>query len=240
MQQTTHGIVFQCIDYSDTSVIARIYTKDFGLRSYMVRGAKGKRSGGKRAMLQPLSLVEITARHREDGKMSTLKELRLEHPFSAIPFDMVKRTIALFIAEVLCKTIRETGQQSDLFDFLWNAIQLLDVTDDSRNFHLGFMMNLTRHLGFYPETAPERAAYFDLRAGEFATITPPHPEYVEGEELKAFQAILGTKFAAISTVRMENRTRRVLLQHLLDYYRLHLEGMPEVNAHRILETVLND
>ena len=238
---TTKGIVFQQIDYSDTSVIARIYTEEFGLKAYMVRGAKGKKTRGKRAMLQPLSLVEVTARHREDGKMCTLKDIRLVHPFSSLPFDVIKRTIGLFLAEVLCKTIREEGQQKDLFSFLWHAVQLLDVTEETRNFHVGFMLHLTRYLGFFPaESDLDNPNYFDLREGCFTVNIPTHPDYIEGAETKAILDILGTKFDGISTVRLNNRIRRVMLQHVLQYYKLHLDGMQEVNSHRILEAVLND
>ncbi len=239
---TTRGIVFHHINYGDTSVIAKVYTEDFGLRSYMVRGAKSKKAGQKMGMLQPLSLVALTARHKEGNKMVTLRELRLIQGLNtSYTPDVLKNCIGLFLAEVLYRSVKEESPNPALFLYLFNTIQMLEVTQDLRNFHLCFLMQLTRHLGFYPRKDENtEGRYFDLKEGRFTDTKPHHPHVLASADASVFSCILGTKFDKIYDLRLNNQTRRRMLNCLLDYYQWHLEGMGEIKSHKVLETVLKD
>ena len=88
--------------------------------------------------------------------------------------DISKISIALFIAEVLYKCIREEEKNKTLFDFLHTSIQLLDEDSSGNNiFHLLFMIKLSKHLGFYPHNFKNtQKSYFDLREGLFINEIP--------------------------------------------------------------------
>lgn len=241
MLQTTRGIVFHHFKYSDSSVIAKIYTEQFGLQSYMVKGVRSKKSKGKAGALQPLSLVEVVAYMKSGKQLHTVRELRLSQPYTSIPFDMLKSTMAIFITEVLYKTIREEEGNQPLFDYLHNSLQIFDLEEDCLNFHLYFLLHLTKYLGFFPqEVDSAECNFFNLEEGVFCREKPLHSNVLASQECEDFRTLLGTNFDGLNTLSISNNGRREVLNGIITYFRLHLEGMKDVKSHQVLEAVLND
>ena len=107
MLQKTRGIVLHSVTYSETSLVVKIYTEAFGLQSYLLKGAKGKRSSFRPVFFQPLNLLDAVVYKNEKTALQSMKEVQLAHPFRSIPFDIRKSSIALFLNEILYKSIRE-------------------------------------------------------------------------------------------------------------------------------------
>lgn len=235
----TNGIVLNTIRYSDSSVIAKIYTRSSGLRSFMIRTGKGKSAMLKMSLLQPLSLVELSFDKDDKKSLRTPRSLERAHTLSAIPFDTIKTCIALFMAEVIVRAIGEEESNEKLFLFLENAIIMLDDESEAvSNYHLKFMIEFSAFLGFYPHERMDGQTKFDLVEGEFSSFEALHPYIIQGDAVKAFQTLIEIPFERHYELKMENKTRRELLQHLVDYYKLHLEGMKEITSHKVLEEVL--
>ncbi|MCB0754125.1 MAG: DNA repair protein RecO [Flavobacteriales bacterium] len=234
------GIVLSTLRYSDSSVIARVYTRRKGLRSFMVRTGKGKNALPKLAMLQPLSIVEISFQDDERKNLHTLRSIERESALKSIPFEPLKTCIALFVAELISKSIEEEEGNEELYKFLHNAVLLLDDdTQEVSNFHLKFMVEFTRFLGFYPQHSELRDPYFDLIEGEFVTSMPIHAHYLGQHSAGLLTNLMQVGMSAYAKVRIQNEHRRELLQKLIEYYRLHLDGMKEIKSHRVLEEVLS-
>lgn len=237
---SSSGIVLSTLRYSDSSVIARIYTRSKGLRSFMVRTGKGKNALSKLALLQPLSLVEVSFSDDERKNLHTLRSLERANTLTSIPFDPVKTCIALFVAETIGRAIGEEEHNDELFKFLHGSILLLDDdTGSPANFHLKFLIEFARFLGFYPNPNYQLGACFDLKEGEFTIAEPIHPYYMAVSIAAKLQALLSVGMTAYASVQISNQERRELLQKTLDYYRLHLDGMKEINSHKVLEEVLS-
>jgi DNA repair protein RecO (recombination protein O) len=150
MLHKTRGIVFHVTDYSETSVVARIYTEVFGIQSYLLKGAKRKKNKLHSGILQPMSLLEMEVYHKDHGGLQYATELNNNPPFTGIPYDMVKSSIVLFLNEIAYKSIREEEGNPLLFDFLHHTMLWLDAMDPVHpDFHLVFMVQLTRFLGFF-------------------------------------------------------------------------------------------
>ena len=98
MLYKTPGIVFSKSKYGDNCLIARIYTKTFGLQSYLVQGARRKKTAVKASIIQPLALLDMVVYYKEARGLQRIKELKSNHPFVSIPFDFKKNSIALFLA----------------------------------------------------------------------------------------------------------------------------------------------
>jgi DNA repair protein RecO (recombination protein O) len=233
------GIVLSTLRYSDSSVIARIYTQAKGLRSFMVRTGKGKNALPKLAMLQPLSLVDISFSDDERKNLHTLRSLERGVALKDIPFNPVKTCIALFVAEMIGRAIEEQEHNPELFKFLQNSILLLDdETESPANFHLKFLIEFTRFLGFYPSDDYRAGAQFDLTEGEFLLGDSIHPYFIDKQLSGRFYELIKVGMSTYGSVKLPNEQRRELLQKLIDYYRLHLDGMKEINSHKVLEEVL--
>ncbi|MCB0806703.1 MAG: DNA repair protein RecO, partial [Bacteroidales bacterium] len=223
MLQATRGIIFKTVKYSESSIIAKIYTEQSGLQSYMVRGLRSKKSTIRQALFQALTPVELVAYHREKKELQNLKEIKVAYPFVSIPFDIKKSTILLFLNEVLYQVIREEESNPDLFNFIFNAIIKLDkLTENNSVFHLVFLVQLTRFLGFYPfDNFSEQQPNFDLTEGRFTHSTGPDTVIAISPYSNYISSITKIKDAD-RYVPIPSQHRRKLLEILLNYYRHHV------------------
>ncbi len=239
MLVNSEGIVLSTIRYSDSSVIAKIYTEISGLRSFMVRTGKGKSALQRMSLLQPLSLIEMSFDKDGRHRMATPRTIERTHTLNAIPFDTIKTCVALFMAEVVGRAIGEEEENPKLFAFLKSTVLVLDdTTDDVKNFHLKFMLEFSSYLGFSPQMRAGTQRHFDLIEGEFTNAEMLHPHYISGVLVDQFQQLLERPFHQHATISLGNENRRTLLTHLVNYYQLHLEGMKDITSHKILEEVL--
>lgn len=234
------GIVLHTVNYSETSVIAKIYTDLFGVQSYMLNGVRKQKSKLKAVLLQPLTIVEFIAHQKENRDIHRITEISGSPSFTNIPYDITKSSIAFFISEILYKCIREEEADDKLFSFLENHIQLLDQTQENcKQYHHYFLMQLTKHLGFFPHGEfNEQQTVFDLREGVFMEYFPPYPEFVTGTPAQFLFQMSNVDFENHHVIDMKNEERRVLLQTILRYYELHALHGSKINSHKVLEEVL--
>ncbi len=236
---TTRGIVFNQVKYGETSIIARIYTEQSGLESFLIRGARSRHARIRAAHLQHLSLVELEYNRRSNKEIQHLKNLKIAHPFRDIPFNVKKSAIAVFLNEVLYKAIREEEPNPALFTFLFNAIQFLDLKSGSiRLFHHLFLILLSRHLGFFPrDNYSESHAYFDLQEGEFTRIEAPGDLVGERKVSGMLHGLMQMNFDDLDGNPSDAASRQELLELLLRYYRLHIPGFVNIKSHHVLSEV---
>jgi DNA repair protein RecO (recombination protein O) len=241
MLETTRGIVFHHIRYSDSSIIAKIYTEQFGLQSYLVRGLRNRRSDTKKALFQHLNLLDMVVSHRGNKELQHLKEIHISYPFNTIPFDIRKSAIALFLNEVLYQVIREEEPNQGLFEFLFDSIIILDHPDlHIASFHLIFLMQLSRFLGFFPKNnySPSES-FFDLAEGRFTNVKGP-ADLIAGEPFSGYVSVL-TNFEGDyqGGVHINQSHRPELLKIILNYYKHHIPGIREFKSHTVLHEVLH-
>ncbi|MFT4973399.1 MAG: DNA repair protein RecO (recombination protein O) [Saprospiraceae bacterium] len=237
----TRGIIFRTKKYSETSVIADIYTEAKGLRSYLISGVRTKKSRVNPSLLQVMSLVELVVYHRDDKTLTRIKEIKPAVVFKSIPFNVQKGAVGLFIAEVARKTISESEENPALFDFIFDQIQFLDTTEQSiANLHLHFMTQLTAFLGFEPSGhVSEEEPFFDMQEGIFMEVPPVHPLFLNEELSILFSQLLEKPREQCHDIKMTRPIRKELLESILDFYALHIENFPKIYAHAILEIVMS-
>ncbi len=235
MLHATRGIVFHSIKYSETSVIVKIYTESFGIRSYLVKGARNPRAKIRAAIFQPLTLLEAVVYEKERASLQSIKEVRIAHPYRSLPFDIRKSSVALFINELASKAIREEESNPGLFAFLWESCTDLDSTEESvAVYPLTFAVRLMKPLGILPRNNhSENTPFFDLREGFFLPSPPSHPQYLNRETSAQFSNLLTTGDRQLSAP-----SRSHLLDIILQYYQLHLTGFGVMQSHHILREVL--
>jgi DNA repair protein RecO (recombination protein O) len=240
MLHKTKGIVFQQTQYSETSLILKIYTADFGLQSYIVKGIRSKNSKTRLALFQPLNLLDLVVYHRENKTINFLREVKVDIPYQSIQVDMLKRSILLFLNELLVKSIKEESANKPLFDWLYHSLTWLDLSEKNLvNFHLIFMVQLTRMLGFYPKkSVTSDLSIFDLREGQFVNKAPEHPEFISGETATQFADLLKTTLETPANLQINTADRRKLLDALVVYYRLHIPGFTEMKSVKVLKEIL--
>lgn len=239
MQVTTKAIVLTSLKYGDTSMIVKMFTASDGLKSYLLKGILASKKGKlKTALFQPLSQLEIVANHRNKGTLESIRDAKLSYPYVTLHTNISKNSMTLFLAEMLGNSIREEEQNQELFHFLEASLQWLDVHDEISNFHLLFLLSLTKYLGFYPDTYLIDAPYFDLLEGEFVN-TPTLNPIITGENIVYFKTFLGINFDTSHTVKMNKKHRQELLKSLVLYFELHLQGFRKPKSLAVLNEVFS-
>lgn len=237
MQVATKAIVFSSLKYGDTNLIIKAFTESDGLKSYLLKGIMTSKKGKlKIAHFQPLTQLELVAVHRNKGTLERVREAKVYYPYSSLYTDIVKNAMTQFLAEMLHNCIREEERNQDLYHFLETTLQWLDTHDNIANFHLFFLLSLTRYLGFYPDTSHSDYPYFDLLEGEFVRVPTLNP-MMPAEALEHFRRFLNGDFGNIDQIRMKKSDRQILLEQIVLYFELHLQGFRKPKSLAVLHEV---
>ncbi|WP_288955271.1 DNA repair protein RecO [uncultured Polaribacter sp.] len=236
---TTKAIVFSSLKYSDTSLIVKCYTQEEGLKTYIIKGVlKAKKGGIKVAYFQPLTNLKIVANHNNKGKLNTIKEVRISNPYKTIYKDIVKQSVVLFLSEVLTYAIKEEEKNELLFKYIETSLIWLDLHNKIANFHLLFLLNLTKYLGFYPDLSEKEKLGFNLIEGNFTEVSS-QKSIISGNEFYQFKKLLGIHFDSIEKVSFSKQERQIVLKIIIRYFELHLDGFKNPKSLQILEAVFS-
>lgn len=235
MTVTTSAIVISSLKYNDKSLIVKCFTRTDGLKSYFVRDAFAKgRNNQKIGYFQPLNILEIQASHKNKGTLEYFKEIKLAIPYQTISTDIVKTTIAIFVAEMLHYSIKEEEKNEQLYFFLETALLWLDSHDEVANFHLVLLLEVTKFLGFYPDTSLKAHTFFEMTEGVFV----PHETLtcLTENETSLLRRLMVLKFDSAAKA-FHVSERQALLKILMDYYALHLDGFKRPNSLDVLKEI---
>jgi len=240
MITTTRSIVLNHLRYGDSSLIVNLYTESMGRQAVFVKGAFSKKSAMPAALFQPLHLLETDLHHRANRQMQRVSNIQMCCSFQRIPFDPVKNCIALFMAEILYKTLKEEEANPELFNFLFHTIQALDLNEQgTANFHLVFLVHYSRYLGFYPNTGQASDhTWFDSQKGSFVVIptaASPLPEYNQ-----LLINLFGISFDQLHNLQLNHYQRNYLTEYLLEYYSVHVAGFGKLKSFPVLRNVFQD
>ena len=236
---STKAIVIHTLKFGDSSVIVKCYTEAFGLVSFMVRGVlKPKKKGLKAGYFQPLNLLTIVFNHQKNKQLQSIKEAHVQLPYQSIFQDVKKQSIVMFLSEILNSVIQEEEQNSDFFEFLETSFLWLDLHDQVSNFHLYFLLKLTKFLGFYPDLHFENYTGFNLEEGSFTNSIIGN-YIIRDRELFLFKRLLGINFDTINAISYSSKERRESLELLLTYFKLHLNTFKTPKSLDVLETVFS-
>ncbi len=230
MLHKTRGIALNYIRYRETSIIVKIYTEEFGIQSYIVNGVRSAKSKTNRiALFQPLTLLDLVVYHKnKEQTIHRLSEVKCSLPFKSLPFDFVKSSIALFMTELLVKTLREEESNPPLFQFLSESIVYLEETTvQYENFHLQFLAKLAFYLGFGAETALEIEQQLSDNL---------YPYVLEPTMRESLQGFIHLPFDY--PVQLNRLQRNQLLDALVFYYKIHLEGLGEIKSLEVLRELM--
>ncbi|MFD2969366.1 DNA repair protein RecO [Sphingobacterium bambusae] len=239
MLHKTKGIALKTTNYSESSIVAHVFTEAFGMQSYLINGAKKPKAKIAANLFQPLHPLDMVVYHKDSGGLQRIKEVHQLPVLREIPFDLTKRSLALFIDEILYKVLRQQSPDPYLFHFIQQAVLWMDSSQSSlANFHLLFLIKLSRFLGFLPSHhAYKSFPYFDLLDGVFCNSLPAHSHILQEPHTSLFERLLKTGFEETQQIKMPKEERKYLLEKTLEFYKLHTENFGSVHSLDILEEV---
>lgn len=236
MYQKVQGIVLNTVNYNDKYSLAQIYTNSLGRVTYMVPRSTGKTSKVKRALFSPLAVLEIEAEHRSSRDVHRIKEARLVFPLHSVSTNLGKASMIFFLSEFLTKILKDVNESNSLFQYLLSSVQVLEYAEKSiANFHLVFILNLTRFLGFYPNLEEySQGDYFDMLNGVFVNKQPIHKHFVTQNDSYALSRLARINYENMHLFRFSRQDRINIINRILEYYRIHLHDFPPIKSLEVL------
>lgn len=192
-------------------------------------------------MFQPLSILDLEIYFKANRDLQRIAESRIHIPYYTIHSNILKNTICLFLAEVLYKTLQEEEFNESIFDYLINSFKFLDLNNEfSPNFHLVFLLNLSKHLGIYPNfNSFQENSFFDLKEGDFKLLMPYHLNHIDQNLSAIFYKLSGINIMNIDRIIISGKERKELLEVLVNYYILHHDNITKLNSYDVLKEVFN-
>lgn len=242
MLQTTRAIVLRTIKYKDSSLIADVYTDVRGRCQLALRIPKTGRGKVPVVLFQPLALLELEIDVRPHTSIYKVAEAKTLQPFADIPFNPYKQAIVMFLSEFLTRALREEEQNLPLFEYLYYSISFLDGSREGfSNFHIVFLLRLSRFLGIYPNFENYHTGdYFDLQNATFVGLRPlTHTHYLSPEEAAYIPQLSRINFETMHLFRFSRTERSRMLAVLNEFYRLHLPDFPELKSLQVLRELFD-
>lgn len=240
MLQKTRAIALKITNYSENSVVAQLFTEEFGMQSYLINGARKPKAKIHINMLQPLHILDMVVYYKDSGTLQRIKEAASSPILQQIPLDITKSSVAIFLNEIIYKVLKQQQPDSQLFNFIQQSILWLDQTDKPiNNFHLCFLMKLSRFLGYMPTASDKALPYFDLVDGVFTNFAPAHTYTLQEPHTNMFHTILNISYEKSHLIQMKHEDRIYLLSQIINFYKLHTENFGTVNSLQILEEIFH-
>ena len=257
----TEAIVLHSFKYGETRLIIDIFARESGRLSLIAALPKSTKSRLKKQYFQPMTLLEVECDVRQRVQLQKLKDAHLLAAYTSIPFSPEKLAITLFTAEFLYHALRSEQQDELLFAYISSSMQWLDAAPAGyANFHLTFLMHMSRFLGFYPNLdsltpnpsprgsltpnpSPKREGsiggegdvFFDLREARFCNTAPLHRDFLQPEEAGMIQLLMRMDFPTMHLFRLSHQERNRIVDVLVQYYRLHIPQFPELRSLSVLQ-----
>ena len=239
----TEAIVLHSFKFGESKMIVDMFTREAGRLSFVVSLPKTSKSRLKKQYFQPMTLLEIECDVRQRLQLQKLKDARLLSAYASIPFSPEKLALSLFVAEFLYHALHSEQQNEPLFVYVCDSMQWLDMASAGyANFHLTFLMRLSRFLGFYPNLEVRGEGrevrgemFFDLREGQFCTSAPMHRDFLQPDDARRIHILMRMDFPTMHLYRLSRQERNRIIDVLLQYYRLHIPQFPELKSLAVLQ-----
>ena len=241
MLEKTRGIILHQIKYTDSGIVAQLYTREFGRQSFLIKGMRNKKTGKHNVLFQPLSILDLVFYHKETRGLQMLKEFSVSFTPADIYSDIKKSCVAIFLGEVLTTILKEESPHVKMFDYIENSIVYFDRRKTGyANFHIAFLTGLSRFLGFEPgkRTNPDNV-YFDMLNGIFVPIPPGHGNYANEELSDILAAFFTTSYDRMDNIKLTGTLRNEVLETFIKYYTLHLPGLKKINSLDVLKEIFS-
>jgi DNA repair protein RecO (recombination protein O) len=197
---------------------------------------------GKANLFQPGALLEMVVYHNELKNLQFIKEFKWSFLYQNIYSDVIRNSVAVFMIELVTKSIREPETNAELFYFIEQNLMLLDEAEPRvvANLPLHFALHLAAWLGFgIAEKEGNEDAALDLQEGKFTMVTPAHGAYLDGQLAEATAELVQLQNAvSIFRVKLNQQQRRQLLQAYEQFYLYHIADFGSLKTLPVLEAVL--
>ncbi len=237
MITSTSGIVLSKIRYKDNDIIVKVFTKEYGALSFIVKGQKkSKKNKIKFVYFQELTILEIQFNYNSKRDLQYIREIEIKHNYLSSHSDLAKASVIMLLSEVLTNVITHQKREIQLYNYIEKSLIWYDINNTNPYFHMIFLLELTKYLGFYPDISNNNFKYFNLEGGSYEqSITNKY--LITGESLDLFNQILGIEFDSNPLPSLSSDEKMEVLNIILAYYRLHINNFKPLKSLEIVKNI---
>ena len=241
MLEKTRGIILHQLKYTDSGIVAQLYTREFGRQSFMIKGMRSRKSGKHNVLFQPMFILDLVFYWKESRGMQVLKEFSVSYSPSDVYSDVKKSCIAVFLSEVLTAVLKEESPHFELYDFIEDSVIYFDKCKTGyANFHIAFLIGLSPYLGFEPGVRTDiNDKYFDMVNGTFIPLPPVHGNYADPVISGILADFFTTSYDLMGKIPLTGSLRNEVLEAIVKYYTIHLPGLKRINSLEVLKEIFS-
>lgn len=239
MLDKTQGIVLKTTKYSETSIIAKLFTKKYGLLSFIIQGVRSSKNKQKGNLIQPLNILNLEIYLKEQRNLHRIKEYSAAYIYQTLHHDFTRQSVAIFCIELISKCIKEQEVNERLYDYLIFFLTELDgQTPFTENKPLFFLLETASILGFEPSLHNIlNGAYFNLENGRFEDSFVSAQQSLSVQETAMLKKMVAVYYEK-NELKLTNAERKVLLEKLLLYFRWHIADFTDLKSPAVLSELL--
>ena len=239
MVTSTSAIVLSKIRYKDNDIIVKLFTKEYGAISFIVKGSQNsKKNKIKYVYFQELTILEIQFNYNLKRDLQYIKDIEIKHNYTSSHTDLVKVSVIMFLSEVLSNVITHQKRDIQLYNYIEESLIWYDINKPNTYFHMIFLIELTRYLGFYPDMLSNNFKYFNLEGGSYEKSKTS--EYsITGDSLNLFNQILGIKFDSNPLPALNSKDKMEIINIILTYYKLHINNFKPIKSLEIVKNIFS-
>ena len=239
MVTSTSAIVLSKIRYKDNDIIVKTFTKEYGAISFIVKGGQNsKKNKIKYVYFQELTILEIQFNYNSKRDLQYIKDIEIKHNYTSSHTDLIKVSVIMFLSEVLTNIITHQKREIQLYNYIEQSLIWYDINKSNAYFHMIFLLELTRYLGFYPDVLKNKLKYFNLEGGSYEKSKTS--EYsITGESLNLFNQILGIKFDTNPLPTLNFKEKMEIIDIILTYYKLHINNFKPIKSLEIVKNIFS-
>lgn len=238
----SRAIVLHYTKYGDSGAVLHVVDSLSGRQSLFVRGIGTSRRSSALAAFHSLNVLDIVTVDTPHGSMATLKEYTPIFQLDGIRSDICRRTVALFVSEVIYRSLRADDGDSALFAWLVESIVRLDSYDGpTANFHLWFLVGYSIRCGFRPQDTwdGESAPIFDIPSARFIAPGPFHDSSLlfTAQESELLHRLLNCSFEEAMAIQLPSSRRLSFARKMLRYLSCHFGCTLDIRSLDVLHDI---
>lgn len=241
MLEKSRGIILHQIKYTDSGIVAQMYTRKFGRQSFLIKGMRNRKTGKHAILFQPMFILDLELYYKQTREMQSLKEFSVSFTPYDIYSNIKKSCVAIFLGEILTSVLKEESPHEEMFDFIEESIIYFEQCKEGfANFHIAFLAGLSSFLGFEPgQRLEEENAFFDMVNGIFVPIPPVHGNYANEEISDILADFFVASYDSIDKISLTGKMRNDVLETIVKFYSFHLPGLKKIKSLDVLKEVFS-
>ena len=246
---STDAIVLRTVNYSETSIIVTLFSKESGKIALMAKGARKPKSPFS-AQLEPMNILNINYFHKNERNIQLLKNSSFIENSMTIRENFDSLNYGLTIVEILDKLFHENDTDPIIFRLSIKTLSSLKSSQINYNIVFSFfLLQLSVRLGFMPElnkccncSKYLKMAKFDEHKGELMCKKCVHGGEINFSvgTIDLLKALLKTHIDSLHTLKYDDKILKEI-DSFLDYYsKFHLEGISKVKSLKMLRKLIHE